>query len=545
MGDRFPLERTLVQAIRAGVYLVVILLAIIHHFYQRQFFSWEIYRNFYLVAAFGLILPVASLPLLNGFFNRRWLVAFSFGVDIFLISALLLTSRLNESIFLFFYLIEIILCGLVFQLQGALLLALTASVSSTGILLFGEEVKSMDFFFVLLLNNIALFSVAWISGFLAEQLELQGLNLADLRKLNQSIVETIPSGLLTVLHSGKIVQFNHGAELIFRDRLQVGGHLQSLFPQVGAFSASAAQVGAHGTSAEHNNFQIEAHPEKFEVRFNEGNEVRVLSLKILPQISHADPTFLVVVEDETQVRQLELAVRQSEKLAAVGQLAAGIAHEIRNPLAGISGSVELLSQHHRAEDDQRLKKIIMKEIDRLNTLISEFLDFAKPEQPPVERFDLAPLLHEVLEHAKHSPQLRQDVRQVKEWSPPLLIRGHRDKLKQAFLNVVINSYQAMAEIEHPTLEVRAWVEQDQLKVQIVDNGSGMDEKTQARIFEPFMTTKPRGTGLGLAITHKIIESHQGRIFVESDKGRGTKMNILFPVLAELSSRSPSSVPEKV
>lgn len=511
--ERFPLERVLVQAIRAGIYVVVVILALIHHLYQKEFFSWEIYRNFYLVAVLGLLLHVSTLPILKLFFERRWLPALSFLFDVALISALLLTSRLNQSIFLFFYLIVIILCGLVFQLRGAFLLALVISLASTSVLVLGEEIKSLGFFFVLLLNNIAFFSVAWISGFLAEQLELQGLNISDLRKLNQSIVETIPSGLLTVLETGEIIQYNQGAEQIFSERILPGLNLRELLP----------------TNALNTWPQLE----KIEIRFNEGQEFRTLSLKMLPQMFNGQRTFLVVIEDETQVRRLEFAVRQSEKLAAVGQLAAGIAHEIRNPLAGISGSIELLSQQQHDDDDRKLTRIILKEIDRLNLLISEFLDFAKPDRPPVDEVNVSQLLQETLSQVKLQPQLRQDVKQIVEWPKDLQIRGNQDKLKQALLNIFINSYQAMNNATNPVLEVHASKEGDRVKVEVRDNGCGMDEATLRRMFEPFMTTKPKGTGLGLAITHKIIETHQGRVFVESKKDVGTRMVLDFPRLEKV------------
>lgn len=511
-NEKFPLERALVQAIRAGIYVVVVALGVIHHLFQKEFFSWEIYRNFYIVSSLGLLLPIMSIPYLNEYYSRRWLVAIGFAVDVILISALLWTNRLNQSIFLFFYLIVIILSGLVFQLRGAFLLALFTSVLSTTVLIFGEEVKSLGFFFMILLNNIAFLSVAWISGFLAEQLELQGLNISDLRKLNQSIVETIPSGLLTVLENGDVIQFNHGAEDIFGEKLAPGMKLQALLP----------------THTFHNWPQLE----KSEVRYTEGNETKILTLKMIPQMFNSQKTFLVVIEDETQVRKLEYAVRQSEKLAAVGQLAAGIAHEIRNPLAGISGSIELLSQHQDDADDKKLSKIILKEIDRLNHLITEFLDFAKPDRPPVDAVNLSQLFEEVMNSVKLYPNLRQDVVQIRDWDPNLFVRGHRDKLKQAFLNMVINSYQAVTEAQDPKVTLRCHADGDRLKVQVSDNGSGMDEKTRQRIFEPFMTTKPKGTGLGLAITHKIIEGHQGRIFVESKKGSGTTMQIDFPILMD-------------
>lgn len=518
--EKFPLERLLVQGLRAGIYVVVLVLALLHHFYQRQFLSWEIYRNFLIVAAAGLALPVFTFPYLHEYFKRRWLVAFSFLIDVLLVSTLLVTSRLNQSIFLFFYLILIILAGLVFQTRGAFLLALLVSICSTTVILVGEEIKTLSFFFLLVLNNVAFFSVAWISGFLAEQLELQGLNISDLRRLNQTIVETIPSGLITTLESGEVIQFNHGAEIILGDRIQVGKRVQDFLPP--------------GTLK--NWPQLE----KIEVRFAEDQEVRILTFQMIPQVFDQRPTYLVVIEDETQMKRLEFAVRQSEKLAAVGQLAAGIAHEIRNPLAGISGSVQLLSQQHNNDDDRRLTRIILREIDRLNNLVSEFLDFAKPDKPPVDEVNLAVLLKEVMDQVQLQPQLRQGVEQVRRWPDEIWVIGHRDQLKQAFLNIVINAYQAMASTSTARLSVEALVTGDQLKLCFTDTGGGMDEKTRLRIFEPFMTTKPKGTGLGLAITYKILQAHRARIFVESVVGQGSSITIELPVL----SRSVSILTNK-
>lgn len=503
-----PLGKLFIQGLRAGVFIFVLVLALIHHLFQGSFFSWEIYRNFYLVAALGLFFPLVTLPFLDWFFKKRILVAASFVLDLVLISILLFSSQLNQSIFLFLYLLLIILGGLVFHTRGALLLALTCSLLSTTVLLFGEDLKSIGFFFLLLLNNIAFFSVAWISGFLSEQLEIQGLNLSDLRKLNDSIVETVPMGLATVLESGEIVKVNSGFEQIMGENHPSDKNIFQYFPE-GTFSTWPLEFSK-------------------EVRISDGEDYKILTIKMLPQVSLDQKSYLMVIEDETQVKKLEFAVQQSEKLAAVGQLAAGIAHEIRNPLAGISGSIELLSQQSQGEDDRKLTKIILKEIDRLNLLISEFLDFAKPEKPPVESVDVSTLLKESLDHVKLNPQLRQETIQERRIDERLQILGHRDKLKQAFLNMIINSYQAMVATENPKLEVRCARQNGKVQVIIQDSGVGMDEKVRSRMFEPFLTTKPRGTGLGLAITHKILEAHQAQLFVESSVGKGTRILIEFP-----------------
>jgi two-component system sensor histidine kinase PilS (NtrC family) len=239
--------------------------------------------------------------------------------------------------------------------------------------------------------------------------------------------------------------------------------------------------------------------------------------------------YIVTFHDLTRVRRLEFAMRQSEKMAAVGQLAAGIAHEIRNPLASMSGSLQLLESGFTSEsaEEKKLMRIALREIDRLNNLITEFLDFVRPEVLKEDPVDINLVLRDVLEMAKMNKGLRQEIQQSVELKSIKTIPGHRDKLKQAVLNIVMNAYQAMSEAEKPVIEVKSFDRDDSVVVTIRDHGCGIDEVGLRRIFEPFHTTKPKGTGLGLAITHKIIENHQGRIYVESTKGVGTEFTLEF------------------
>jgi two-component system sensor histidine kinase PilS (NtrC family) len=507
--EKFPLERFFIQSMRTGLYVLIVALALFQHLYQSQFFNWELLKSFYLTASAGLAFHGLTLPLVNRFFeNRKW-VLFSFVLDLGLLSFLLFQTELNQSIFLFMDLLVILLCGIVFGVRGALSLAAGFSVLTTLTLSLGPEIKSLTFFFLLVLNNLAFFSVAAISGLLADQLEAQGLSLSALRKINESIVETIPSGLLTLNKEGIVVQANPGAQQIFSGLEPGVTPISSLLP--GFDWRKALGSGKRDWVQERK------------------TESASFALQVLPQNMPEEEAFLLVVEDQTQVKKLEYAVRQSEKLAAVGQLAAGIAHEIRNPLAGISGSIQLLSQHAQSEDDKKLNRIILKEIDRLNHLISEFLDFAKPEKPPVDVIDLAPMLEELMDSVALNQNLRKEIPQERNIRGPLRIRAHRDKLKQAFLNILINAYQAMDQAGEPLLKVEASSDGRSVTLRFIDRGVGMDEQTKARMFEPFHTTKPKGTGLGLAITLKILESHQGRIFVESEKGKGTSFEVQFPV----------------
>ncbi|MEM7646945.1 MAG: ATP-binding protein, partial [Pseudomonadota bacterium] len=240
---------------------------------------------------------------------------------------------------------------------------------------------------------------------------------------------------------------------------------------------------------------------------------------------------IVSFQDNTHLRALEKRLRQSEKMAAIGQLAAGIAHEIRNPLAGISGSIQLLQLGDSdAQQSEKLMGIVSKEIDRLNNLITEFLDFAKPEAPLEDHIDLATLIEETALFIKNDNQ-KSAVKIDFDLEQGVLILGNRDKLRQAFLNIMVNGVQAMDSIESPQLHLSVKKQGKFVFVSIKDRGTGMSEELKERIFEPFHTTKHKGTGLGLAITHSIIEAHNADVFVESEEGQGTEFRLQFKSLS--------------
>ena len=505
--------RLLIQSIRLGIYILVVMLTVMNHLLQEHFFNWQLILGFYGWSAVGIFFHSLSLFHLDEFFKKRRLVFLSFVLDVGLISGLFISSGLNQTLFLFMYLLTIILAGLVFQLRGALLIAALCSISFTVGSWFGPEVKAMAFLFMLVLNNIAFFSMAGLAGYLSDQLNLfaekiesQNISLRTIRRLNELIVETIPLALMTVDGTGQIYQYNPGAMQLFGfDELEEK-NLFNLIPQL----------------------QNRIH-KKLELSLQQNSEEALWEIQFLEQESEfSNNTYLVIIEDLTEKRKLEFAVRQSEKMAAVGGLAAGIAHEIRNPLAGISGSIELLSQTFATDDDKKLGKIIIREIDRLNNLISEFLDFAKPEKPPMDRIDIKRVLEECLTQAERSVQFPVEIK--KNIPETVEVIGFSDKLKQAFLNIIINAFQAMEKSNQKIFEITVKTENDHLILKFADSGSGMKPETLKRIFEPFHTTKPKGTGLGLAITHKILESHSAKVFVESQEGLGTQVSIWFPLV---------------
>jgi two-component system sensor histidine kinase PilS (NtrC family) len=517
--DRFNHQKLIVQGLRVGIFSLVLVFALSIQISQSQFYNWSLYWQFYSVAGLGIFLNLFGVLFPQVYFRSNHLVLLSFFADVGLISGLMYSSELSVSIYLFSFMLEIILVSLLFQTRGSFLLAAFSSLCFSLISLFGPEMKAMTFFFSLILYNISFFAMAWISGLLGDQLEAQGVSLSTLKALNSSIVETIPSALLTVQSSGLILSANPGASALFQIWDFEGVELNALSKSLQGLLEESVQTGL---------------PKKSEVPLVRTGDNLILAVHVIPQ--HQDPgQFLMILEDITEVRRLELTVLHQQKLAAIGGLASGIAHELGNPLAAVSANIQFLEPKIQIEDetDRKLIQNTHKEIARLGRLIGEFKDFAKPEKIPVEKVRLDLLLQDMIQFVGNDKKtmgkakFQLDIQEVPE------IRGSRDKLYQAFLNVMMNSFHAVEKEEpgfEPWVQVACRVSGNDVVVRIRDNGVGMGLDQKTRLFEPFFTTKgQKGTGLGLAITYKIMQSHQAKISVDSTKGTGTEFVFRFPI----------------
>lgn len=481
--------------------------------FQPRFINWAVLLPIYIGVALSLAFHVFYVAILEKFYaQQRWLF-FSFLLDSIFISALIYSSGQNQSLFLFLHLANIILCGVLFQSRGALMVALFTSLSFTLVSLMTPELRGINYVFLLILNNIAFFVVAFLSGFLSDQLyivgqrlQATGIQLKSLAELNEAIVSGAPLGIVSFDRAGKI--FHRNSEVV-----RLFGFQSNIFSFLGALALPKDQkvvklqrTLTDSKTQKDRNFQI---------------SVRALK--------DTENSFVALIDDHTELKELENRVQQNEKLAAIGGLAAGIAHEIRNPLAGISGSIQMLSQTTHSDDDKKLMAIVLREIDRLNLLITEFLDYARPDRPPMESVDVNLILHEVLDLASRNKSLPANLKISTQWGEARRVQGNKDKLKQGFLNIVVNAFQAMNESESAQLKIETEIRPEKMVVKISDTGQGMSEETKKRIFEPFFTTKSKGTGLGLAMTYKIFQVHGAEVQVHSEKGKGTTFEIEFPL----------------
>jgi signal transduction histidine kinase len=235
------------------------------------------------------------------------------------------------------------------------------------------------------------------------------------------------------------------------------------------------------------------------------------------------------LKEQTDVLfQTEEQLRRADRLSALGELSASMAHEIGNPLGSIKGAVEILKDDYR-EDEAKYEfiQILLKETDRLNRIVQEFLGFARPKQPELQPADMNEAIESVLTLTTQEAR-KADVRVEKRLDPAIGSRSlDAGLLKQAFLNLVLNAIQAMP--GGGVLTVESGIKGSTIEVTISDTGVGIPEENRKKLFSPFFTTKKNGTGLGLAITYRIIENHRGRIDVASEPGKGTRFTVRIPI----------------
>jgi len=440
------------------------------------------------------------------------------------------------------YVVIISVSSVLVGARGALVTSVGCAVSYTSLMLLraagvvgagGSDIESASAAEVM--TNVGLHDAAFLFvGLLAARLsERQARSdvqlieathaLEKLRALHERIVESIRSGVVTTDLGGRIYTFNAAAEEItgYRAEALRGQHVSILFGQIGDHAEAA--TGAAGDGRQNPRFEADC-------LTADGLRLR-LGYSISPlQDERRQTTGLVITfQDLTQVRALEETRRRQERLAAVGRVAAGIAHEIRNPLAAMRGSIQVLSSEVNGDPAQaELMQIVLRESDRLNRIITDFLTYARPRQVELAETDLREPLRETFTLLRHSPETRPDHR-IEEDFPAEPVRIHADAaaLRQVFWNLARNALQAMPAGGTLRAELSR-TEEGRVRVCFADTGDGMTPEQVERLFEPFSSSRAGGTGLGLSIAYQIVRDHGGTINVRSREGHGTTIIIELP-----------------
>jgi len=466
------------------------------------------------------------------------------GMDLVITSLLIHFTGGAQSAYTFFFPLSIIGAATVRFRAGAVVVALTSfglfvAISFLGwwqILpsLAGQRVLPYNLTGVelgraLALNSAAFAGVAVLAYNLGTQVQRTAASLqvertaaADLIALHDDIVRSLSSGLVTVDERGNILTINAAAcdILGIAAPASVGVPVDKLLPGVSANMRDMAPRASRSR-------------EDLTIKRPDGAEL-MLGLGISPLRNNEDEVIgrILNFQDLTELRVMEAQVRNAERLATIGTLAAGVAHEIRNPLASISGSIELLRQNPDVDDDERtLMSIINREIDRLNRLINDLLDYTNPRPRKLVELDLTTLAAETV----HVVQQDRDFDMVTvELVAPDEVKlvADPEKLRQVIWNLVRNASEAVRDGDGTTVSVRVEADDGAARIVVQDDGRGIAAQDVARLFDPFFTTKASGSGLGLATCLSIVHEHGGTITATShtidDSVEGTRFDVRLP-----------------
>ncbi|RAL22780.1 hypothetical protein DL240_07735 [Lujinxingia litoralis] len=484
--------------------------------------------------------------------------------DLAVTAILALVSGGFESLFLFFFHLTTINAAIVLGRAGALVASLVTVISLGYLALITAGVLPHPILpspfspqpwstlaYEVIINSVGGIMIALLAGHLAgrlgeatEELARRHVDLQELRALNEHILASLSSGLLTIAPDGRVIFINRAAEEItaWPASRVLGRSLRELFPGL----ASAAL-----RSDASQNPRLEGPFTRPDGR------VLHLGFSISPlRNSESDEVGKIIIfQDLSEIRKLEAQMKRSERLAAIGQLSAAIAHEIRNPLAAISGSVEMLRTDETIDqENQVLMDIVLREVDRLNALITDFLAYSQPRPLRTETRDLRALIEELLQ--LYCPQAERDrlslIRDFDPAHPQMLAPIDAEALRQIVWNLLINAGDAISNLPEGERILRLELSPARLRnapawrFAVEDNGPGVAPELRERIFDPFFTTKETGTGLGLATNFRLAEAHEGRIAVEPPAHlKGARFELLLPALAaeDLPPTPAASSPE--
>ncbi|HWR17753.1 MAG TPA: ATP-binding protein [Terriglobales bacterium] len=382
----------------------------------------------------------------------------------------------------------------------------------------------------ILLNFVAYLAIAYLASRLSTKLrqvdvELKDKSgeLEDLQALHENIVQSINTGLVTTNLDGRIRVVNAAAESLLGKSAEelIGVPVAQLFLD---------RLPAPGSSMTHGEvrLQCETGPRR--------QKTFAITAAVLNSPHSGPDGYVYMFEDLTEIRRLEREVRLRDRLSAVGRMAAGIAHEIRNPLSSIAGSVKVLSEVAALDDEQKvLVNIVNRESERLNAIISDFLMYTREKQYEFAHVDLVPVLDEtlvLLENSQAANDASGKINIVRDFRTQRAVTvADRDRLKQVFWNICDNAMRAMADGGTLTVSLKE-VEEANWLISFADTGKGMVGSQIEKMFEPFQSDFAGGTGLGLAIVYQIIQAHDGKISVRSAPGEGAEFIIRLKRSAE-------------
>lgn len=472
--------------------------------------------------------------------------------DVLLITTMVYATGGIRSIYSVFYPLVIIYAALFSGRRGGIIIAsaagifygLFADLEFYGVIypLYAVPIPdyplNAGYVFTRITTHIfSFYLIAILTSFVVEQEKKARTLLAEkqsafdqLDLLHRSIIESVDTGIMTVNMTGQIKSFNRAAVEItglkFREieNRQFTDVFNDL-PLPGRMIAGGPDAMAVKT--------------RFETPFLSRNGENLLLGGSVSPLRAPDGTTIgniIIFQDLTTINEMRESLEKSRRLAFIGEIAAGLAHEIRNPLASISGCIQMLKRELGLnETNEKLMQIILRGKDQLESFLKDFLLLARPAPGIREDIDVRDTIRDILDSMRYVPDWHEALRVVlKMPDVSLVIHANRNELRQIIWNIVLNAIQAMPDGGELTVEAHPLSigGRPGTELRILDTGCGIDERGLKKIFEPFYTTREKGTGLGLAVVSRIVEGYGGRVDIQSEPRRGTACTLWLPVLTE-------------
>jgi two-component system, NtrC family, sensor histidine kinase PilS len=466
-------------------------------------------------------------------------------VDIIAVTSLIFMFGNTQVDYSLFYTLIIIYSAIFLGRKGGMLVASISSIfyglflnlefynliPSFSFIQFDRQVNAADALTNLMVRITSFYVLAFLVSFVVEQekkaatlLEEKESEFNQLDLLFRSIVESVYTGVMTIDLNNVIKTFNTAAEDItgFSRRKVQGLKVNDVFPEILPYlNKETIEVKIN------NRFEIAIKGKK--------NEKISLGLSVSPLKGQSEKQIgnILIFQDITQIKQMEKALEKSKNMALIGEMAAGWAHEVRNPLAAITGSIELLKQGLELEGvNKRLMEIVLRGKDQLENFVRNFLLLARSVPVSRDLVDLNVIIGEILENLQISKEWNDKIEIKKIFSENAGVFANKEQVRQIIINLMLNAVEAMETGGVLSIETKR-IKLDDAKyyVQIIisDTGYGIKEDDLNKIFEPFFTKKERGTGLGLAIVNHLVEGYKGKIEIESEVDKGTICRLLLPV----------------
>jgi two-component system sensor histidine kinase PilS (NtrC family) len=483
-------------------------------------------------------------------------------VDTFFITAIIYATGGIESIFSFLYILTIINGSTILYRKGGMATASSSSILY-GLLLdlhyydiiqpmgsrliYPTDYQTSYFFYMIVVNIAAFYVVAFLSSYPSEQarksrveLRAKQNDIIELEALNEWIIRSITSSLITLDGQNRVILFNPAAEDIFaiKSSQAIGSDITDILPF----------LKDHIENGREDSYQYTKKLHKFiDLPFvREDGKTIFLRFFISPLRlpDGEEKGQILFFQDMTEIKRIEEELKKVEGLALVGELAAGVAHEIRNPLASISGSIEMLKEGLDKNDvSNQLMEIIVREMTRLNNLVKDFLLFARPNQAKLKKFELSQLILDSLELFKNSVNWNEKLRVETTFQDNIKLESDPEQIKQIFWNLFLNASEAMPDggslhISTDLVDGHDLPEKGLRvgKITVRDTGQGFSKKALSHLFTPFFTTKEGGSGLGLAIIKRIVEGLGGEIQGKNHPDGGAEITILLHPSPSLSTQ---------